>query len=109
MADKIPVAIIGSGNIGADLMLKLEDHPRLEMKLMVGIDERSDGLALAKQMGYAVTAEGAEGFKKHHEMVKIVYDRISPILIGFLRLPRAFLGRPKAVASVAAMVYSRYS
>ena len=77
MADKIAVAIIGSGNIGTDLMLKLEDHPRLEMRLMVGIDERSEGLALAKQMGYAVTAEGAEGFKKHHELAKIVYEATS--------------------------------
>ena len=77
MADKIPVAIIGSGNIGTDLMLKLEEHPRLEMKLMVGIDERSEGLALAKQMGYATTAEGSEGFKKHHELAKIVYEATS--------------------------------
>ena len=77
MADKIPVAIIGSGNIGTDLMLKLEEHPRLEMKLMVGIDERSEGLALAKQMGYATTAEGSEGFKKHHALAKIVYEATS--------------------------------
>ena len=77
MADKIPVAIIGSGNIGTDLMLKLEDHPRLEMRLMVGIDERSEGLALAKQMGYATTAEGSEGFKRHHELAKIVYEATS--------------------------------
>ena len=78
MADeKIGVAIIGSGNIGTDLMMKLADHPRLEMRLMVGIDERSEGLALAKQMGYETTHEGVEGFKKHHELVKIVYEATS--------------------------------
>jgi acetaldehyde dehydrogenase len=77
MADKIGVAIVGSGNIGTDLMLKLEDHPRLEMKLMVGIDPRSEGLALASQMGFRTTAEGIEGFKRDHEDAKIVYEATS--------------------------------
>ena len=77
MADKIGVAIVGSGNIGTDLMLKLEDHPRLEMKLMVGIDPRSEGLALASQMGFRTTAEGIEGFKRDHEDVKVVYEATS--------------------------------
>ena len=77
MAEKIGVAIVGSGNIGTDLMLKLEDHPRLEMKLMVGIDPRSEGLALAAQMGFRTTAEGIEGFKRDHEDVKIVYEATS--------------------------------
>ena len=77
MADKIGVAIVGSGNIGTDLMMKLVDHPRLDMRLMVGIDPNSEGLALAKQMGYEATSESIEGFKKHHEMVKIVYEATS--------------------------------
>ena len=54
---KMKCAIIGSGNIGTDLMMKLADHPRLEMRLMVGIDPKSEGLALAKQMGYETTSE----------------------------------------------------
>ncbi len=77
MADKIGVAIVGSGNIGTDLMMKLADHPRLDMRLMVGIDPNSEGLTLAKQMGYEATSESIEGFKKHHEMVKIVYEATS--------------------------------
>jgi acetaldehyde dehydrogenase len=77
MADKIGVAIIGSGNIGTDLMMKLADHPRLDMRLMVGIDPNSEGLALAKQMGYEATSESIDGFKKHHETVQIVYEATS--------------------------------
>ena len=54
--EKIGVAIVGSGNIGTDLMLKLAYHPRLEMRLMVGIDPNSEGLAMAKQMCYKTSA-----------------------------------------------------
>ena len=75
--EKIGVAIVGSGNIGTDLMLKLANHPRLEMRLMVGIDPNSEGLAMAKQMGYKTSANGIEGFKEHHDLVKIVYESTS--------------------------------
>ncbi|MBT17755.1 MAG: acetaldehyde dehydrogenase (acetylating) [Dehalococcoidia bacterium] len=75
--EKIGVAIVGSGNIGTDLMLKLANHPRLEMRLMVGIDPNSEGLAMAKQMGYKTAANGIEGFKEHHDLVKIVYESTS--------------------------------
>ena len=56
--ERVKCAIIGSGNIGTDLMMKLKDHPTLEMSFMVGIDPASEGLALAKQMGYETTDEG---------------------------------------------------
>ena len=60
---KTKVAIIGSGNIGTDLMIKVTRHSDvLEMGAMVGIDPESDGLARAKRMGVATTAEGVEGF-----------------------------------------------
>ena len=75
--DRIKCAIIGSGNIGTDLMLKLADHPRLELTLVVGIDPKSEGLALAQQMGYETTHEGTEGFVKRHEMAKIVFEATS--------------------------------
>jgi acetaldehyde dehydrogenase len=62
MSKKIKAAIIGSGNIGTDLMIKiLRNGQHLEMGVMVGIDPESDGLARAKRMGVAVTAEGVEG------------------------------------------------
>ncbi|WP_328715303.1 acetaldehyde dehydrogenase (acetylating) [Nocardia salmonicida] len=62
MTDKIKVAIIGSGNIGTDLMIKvLRNSDILEMGTMVGIDPGSDGLARADRMKVPTTAAGVEG------------------------------------------------
>ncbi|GAB2485958.1 acetaldehyde dehydrogenase [Comamonas humi] len=59
---RIPVAIIGSGNIGTDLMIKVMRHSQhLRMAAMVGIDPASDGLARATRLGVATMAEGIEG------------------------------------------------
>ena len=63
--NRTPVAIIGSGNIGTDLMIKVLRHARhLRMGAMVGIDAGSDGLARAARLGVPVTAEGIEGLLK---------------------------------------------
>lgn len=60
--NKTKVAIIGSGNIGTDLMIKIIRASRdLEVSAMVGIDPDSDGLARAKRLGIAITHEGVEG------------------------------------------------
>ncbi|PWU28951.1 acetaldehyde dehydrogenase, partial [Pseudomonas sp. RW407] len=62
---KRKVAIIGSGNIGTDLMIKiLRNAQHLEMAAMVGIDPASDGLARASRMGVATTHEGVEGLTR---------------------------------------------
>ncbi len=62
MNNKLKVAIIGSGNIGTDLMIKiLRNAKHLEMAVMVGIDPASDGLARAQRLGVATTHEGVEG------------------------------------------------
>ena len=59
---KRKVAIIGSGNIGTDLMIKILRHSKyLEMAVMVGIDQNSDGLARAARMGVATTHHGVIG------------------------------------------------
>jgi len=56
------VAVIGSGNIGTDLMLKvIRLSDTLEMDVMVGIDPESDGLARAQKNGVRTTAEGVDG------------------------------------------------
>ena len=62
---KIKVAIIGSGNIGTDLMIKvMRTSSVLEMGALVGIDPASDGLARAKRLGVTTTAEGIAGLVK---------------------------------------------
>jgi len=62
---KLKVAIIGSGNIGTDLMIKIMRHGQhLEMGAMVGIDPNSDGLARAARLGVATTHEGVVGLTK---------------------------------------------
>ena len=62
MADRIKVAIIGSGNIGTDLMIKIMRKSQLlEMAAFVGIDTESDGLKRAERLGVAVTADGIDG------------------------------------------------
>ncbi|MGB5953955.1 acetaldehyde dehydrogenase (acetylating) [Pseudomonas sp.] len=65
MSHKRKVAIIGSGNIGTDLMIKiLRSAKHLEMAAMVGIDPASDGLARAARLGVATTHEGVEGLTR---------------------------------------------
>ncbi|MEM5433022.1 acetaldehyde dehydrogenase (acetylating) [Cupriavidus oxalaticus] len=62
---KLKAAIIGSGNIGTDLMIKILRNGRhLEIAAMVGIDPASDGLARAVRLGVATTHEGAEGLTR---------------------------------------------
>lgn len=80
MSDRWPVAIIGSGNIGTDLMIKvLRRARRLEMRAFVGIDEASDGLARARRFGVATTAGGVDGLLEMPEFegVKLVFDATS--------------------------------
>lgn len=67
------VAIIGSGNIGTDLMIKVMRLSKvLEMGAMIGIDPDSDGLARAKRLGVPVSATGVEGFLAMPEADEVV-------------------------------------
>jgi acetaldehyde dehydrogenase len=80
MNNKLKVAIIGSGNIGTDLMIKiLRNGKHLEMGAMVGIDPASDGLARAARMGVATTHEGVEGLTRMEVFkdIDFVFDATS--------------------------------
>jgi acetaldehyde dehydrogenase len=74
------VAIIGSGNIGTDLMIKvIRTSQHLEMGALVGIDPDSDGLARARRMGVPTTHEGVEGLLALPDFddIEIVFDATS--------------------------------
>lgn len=74
------VAVIGSGNIGTDMMIKvLRLSEQLEMGAMVGIDPESDGLRRANRLGVATTADGVHGLLAMPEFddIAVVFDATS--------------------------------
>ncbi|HJV87913.1 MAG TPA: acetaldehyde dehydrogenase (acetylating) [Noviherbaspirillum sp.] len=76
---KIKCALIGPGNIGTDLLYKLQRSPVLEPVWMVGIDPASEGLKRAQEMGLKVTADGVDGllpFVKQDD-IQIAFDATS--------------------------------
>jgi acetaldehyde dehydrogenase len=80
MKSRTKVAIIGSGNIGTDLMFKvMRASQHLEMAAMVGIDPASDGLARAKRLHVPVTAEGVDGLiaLPGFDEIGIIFDATS--------------------------------
>ena len=75
--NKIKVAILGSGNIGTDLMYKiLKTDGAMELALMAGIDPESEGLKRAEELNIPTTAEGIEGVLST-EGIRIVFDATS--------------------------------
>jgi acetaldehyde dehydrogenase len=104
---KTKVAIIGSGNIGTDLMIKiLRNAQHLEMGVMVGIDPASDGLARAARFGFETTHEGVDGLLRSSQIddIGIVFDatsagahqlnhdKLSPLGIRMVDLTPAAIG-----------------
>jgi acetaldehyde dehydrogenase len=80
VSERWKVAVIGSGNIGTDLMIKIiRRSTRLQVGATVGIDPTSDGLQRAERMGVATTAEGVEGLLAMPEFdgTRLVFDATS--------------------------------
>ena len=73
----LPVAIIGSGNIGTDLMYKIERSDLLDLVAVIGIDPNSDGLARAKARGYEGPHNGIDWVSENPDAVKLVFDATS--------------------------------
>ncbi|WP_337997790.1 acetaldehyde dehydrogenase (acetylating) [Oleispirillum naphthae] len=77
---KVKCGIIGSGNIGTDLMIKvMRKSKHLEMGAMIGIDPESDGLARAARMHVPTTHEGIEGLLRMpaYQDIRVVFDATS--------------------------------
>ena len=77
--EKVNVAIIGSGNIGTDLLIKALRSEWVNPAWLVGIDPDSEGLARAKNLGVSTTHEGVDGLLNYIEKdgIKIAYDATS--------------------------------
>lgn len=76
---KIKCALIGPGNIGTDLLYKLQRSPVLEPVWMVGIDPASEGLQRAADMGLKITSDGVDGLLPHvaKDEIQIAFDATS--------------------------------
>lgn len=79
MNERIPCALIGSGNIGTDLIYKIRRSPVLAPIWMVGIDAQSEGLARARSMGLKTSANGVDGLLPHvrEDGIRIAFDATS--------------------------------
>jgi acetaldehyde/propanal dehydrogenase len=79
MSKKLKAAIIGPGNIGTDLVMKMLRSEWIDPVWMVGIDPESDGLKRAREFGLKTTAEGVDGLLPHvlDDDIRIAFDATS--------------------------------
>ncbi|MBP0047431.1 acetaldehyde dehydrogenase (acetylating) [Marinobacterium sp. AK62] len=79
MSKKLKAAIIGPGNIGTDLLMKMQRSEWIEPVWMVGIDPESEGLKRAEQMGIKTCATGVDGLLPHviEDAIRVAFDATS--------------------------------
>jgi acetaldehyde/propanal dehydrogenase len=79
MSKKLKAAIIGPGNIGTDLVMKMLRSEWIEPVWMVGIDPESDGLKRAREFGLKTTCEGVDGLLPHvlDDDIRVAFDATS--------------------------------
>lgn len=75
--EKVKAAIIGSGNIGTDLMYKLERSDVIELVAMIGIDPNSDGIKRAKNKGYETYTNGIQAVIDNPGLADLFFDATS--------------------------------
>ena len=73
---QLPVAILGSGNIGTDLIFKVRRNPHLDLRIVAGIDPASEGLAKARELGYETSSDGIVGILRRSD-IRLVFDATS--------------------------------
>ncbi len=79
MSKKLKAAIIGPGNIGTDLLMKMKRSEWIEPVWMVGIDPTSEGLKRAEEMGIKTCATGVDGLLEHviADDIRVAFDATS--------------------------------
>ncbi len=76
---KLTVAVLGTGNIGTDLLMKILRSPYLDCQLFAGRNLSSPGMTKANSLGVPVSAKGVEGILNSPQKIELVFDATSAL------------------------------